>query len=1017
MKKILFAALTALSYTFMLDAQGRLSRTFSDAVDSLSVLAAERTTVDVELKLNTVNRRGDNLDFYFSRTLGDLPWHEEDVTWFKGQLKALFPEQEKIYGVGNVFANGIKLEELVTPHLGTDGLPEESVHRKERHRGHAFVERADGPYYEKGLSGRHIALWQSHGRFYDEQEDCWKWQRAREFTTVEDMYTQSYVIPFLMPMLENAGAYVMSPRERDPQKYEAVVDNDPSFPGERKGLTRRSGTYEESGDWTDAGEGFADMKEFFIRNDNPFTMGKARKTKVRRHGEETARAVWTPDIPQRGEYAVYVSYKSFPHSTGHAHYTVRHLGGESEFSVNQKIGGGTWIYLGTFEFAPDGDGAVILDNAAPAGREHEDGQIVSADAVRFGGGMGKIARGKSSSPAGEWKTSGLPAYAEGALYSMQWSGIDSTVTRLHKGDYTNDFADRGPWVAYMAGGSSSNPVKEGKGIPFDLSFALHSDAGSFPNDSIVGTLAIYTLKSEGSRKLPDGGDRMICRELCDYVQTQTVNDIRAKYDSSWARRGTWDRSYSEARTGEVPGMILELLSHQNFADMRYGLDPEFRFDVSRAIYKGILKFLSNRYGCGYEVQPLPVRSFSAILKNRFQVRLSWEPTVDSLEETAVPKGFLLYTRIDGGAFDNGRAVEAEEKNGRYGLDVDIEPGHIYSFKIKAYNDGGESFPSEILSTGTPESPNSNGSILIVNNFYRVSAPTWFDTPQYAGFDDRLDGGVPYIKDISYIGRMYEFRREREWESDDNPGFGASYSDMAGFQQAGNSFDYPYIHGKAVLSAGYSFSSCSADAFASEVSSLSGLFSGLDLICGKQLTTVPGKSPKAQKYELFPKRLRSALEAFSKEGGDILVSGANIGTDIWDSVYPIRRDEKNAEEMKRFAKDVLGYRWVSNWASRNGSVRKVKNRLMDCRELPATFGFHNEPNEETYCVETPDSILPSDDNGTVFLRYEGTDAPAAVCSRRKGYRTVCFGFPLESMKNEAELNNVMSASLVFFTGKN
>ena len=34
-------------------------------------------------------------------------------------------------------------------------------------------------------------------------------------------------------------------------------------------------------------------------------------------------------------------------------------------------------------------------------------------------------------------------------------------------------------------------------------------------------------------------------------------------------------------------MLLELLSHQNFADMRYGSDPRFKFLVSRAIYKGI----------------------------------------------------------------------------------------------------------------------------------------------------------------------------------------------------------------------------------------------------------------------------------------------------------------------------------------------------------------------------------------------------------------------------------------------
>ncbi len=41
-----------------------------------------------------------------------------------------------------------------------------------------------------------------------------------------------------------------------------------------------------------------------------------------------------------------------------------------------------------------------------------------------------------------------------------------------------------------------------------------------------------------------------------------------------------------------PAVLLELLSHQNLADQKFGLDPRFRFQVSRSVYKGILKYLS-----------------------------------------------------------------------------------------------------------------------------------------------------------------------------------------------------------------------------------------------------------------------------------------------------------------------------------------------------------------------------------------------------------------------------------------
>ena len=89
-----------------------------------------------------------------------------------------------------------------------------------------------------------------------------------------------------------------------------------------------------------------------------------------------------------------------------------------------------------------------------------------------------------------------------------------------------------------------------------------------------------------------------------------VNDIRAKYEPNWTRRGMWDKSYYEARVPEVPALLMELLSHQNFADMKYGLDPQFRFDVSRAIYKGIAKFIAKRDHRECVIQPLPVNSFA-----------------------------------------------------------------------------------------------------------------------------------------------------------------------------------------------------------------------------------------------------------------------------------------------------------------------------------------------------------------------------------------------------------------------
>ena len=61
------------------------------------------------------------------------------------------------------------------------------------------------------LEGRHIALWASHGIYYNQDEDRWKWQRATLWTTVEDVFSNVYA-RHVVKMLENAHAKVYQPR-------------------------------------------------------------------------------------------------------------------------------------------------------------------------------------------------------------------------------------------------------------------------------------------------------------------------------------------------------------------------------------------------------------------------------------------------------------------------------------------------------------------------------------------------------------------------------------------------------------------------------------------------------------------------------------------------------------------------------------------------------------------------------------------------------------------------------------
>ncbi|MBQ2543827.1 MAG: N-acetylmuramoyl-L-alanine amidase [Bacteroidales bacterium] len=938
---------------------------FSVVCDTLTARCNRRFQVVSRVRIDKIYLRGEALDLYFANSLSDYPWHSEDILWFLSELNT---EGEKVlqgYNVGSCMTSGCRLEELETPSITRNGRAPSFHYLVKNSPKLPLVHRIGARKLTRGLEGRHIALWQSHGYYFNEEQGVWRWQRATLHRTVEDMYTQGYVLDYLIPMLENAGACVLTPRERDVQRMESVCDNDSTFIRGDDALVRTAGVYSESGAWEKGGEGFADLKQVYNITDNPFRLGTCRKAACSITPASVAR--WTPAIPLRGEYAVYVSYGSGRNNCKSAHYTVHHLGGKTEFEVDQRKGGGTWVYLGTFEFSPEGPAFVELDNKGASG------EWVSADAVRFGGGMGKIQRGGH--------ISGMPSYVEGASYWMPWAGADSTL-REWETDYVCDYATRGSWTRMM---------RKTKGVPFDCSLAFHTDAGVTPNDSIVGTLSIYTLKCDNSRKFSDGSDRMTSRTYADFVQTQVVEDIRKSYEPKWQRRQLWDRSYSESRTTDVPAMLLELLSHQNFADMKYGLDPAFRFTVGRAVYKGLLKYLSCRYGVSYAVQPLPVQAFSALLNDDGEVQLSWAPTPDPLEPTAAAKGYTVYTRVDDGAFDEGVPVSDPEAT------MQIVPGHVYSYKVVAWNDGGDSFPSEVLSVGMPVNKRGE-TMLIVNNFDRVAPPAWIDTPEYAGFDSRLDNGMPYIRDITYIGENYEFTRPLQWESDDAPGFGGSYSDKAGVPVAGNTFDYPSVHGRALLNLGFPFCSMSCKSFCADTT-LASRFGALDLICGAQLSTKSGRGAFPARYSVFPEYLQSALRVWARRGGSILVSGSRIATDVWGDVYGVKPDPAAVNSTKEFIAEVLGYRWASSYGTNTGEL--------------AGMPFYCEINEHCYAVPHPDGLRNSDSRGSIWLRYGNSGVPAAVKFNAQEHKAVSIGVPLECMEKDSDRERLFREVLEFF----
>jgi hypothetical protein len=909
----------------------------------------------------TTLKKPDRIRLHADKQLAYAPFREESIDSLLRGMGSGLPAPYDSYQL-ELYSDRVNVRDLVPNYYRSSprNLDRRRSPGQLNRKSPPLVRKLSSPHLEESsLYNLNIALWHSHGWYYEPSLDRWEWQRARLFQTVEDIYPLSYTMPFIVPMLENAGAQVFVPRERDWQIHEVVVDND--------GSTGRSlYVSPEEMEESESGRGFAMGQPPYV-DENPFRLGSYEQMQSDR--KSTASVQWIPEIPETGEYGVYISFNSSPANATDALYRVYHLGGISEFSVNQQMGGGTWVYLGKFSFAeglqPEQGRVVLLNKSSRRGRK------ITADGVKFGGGMGNVSRNGF--------TSGRPRYQEGARYYLQYAGMpDSLVWRLNgANDYNDDYQSRGEWVNYLKGspaGPRVNRKVKGLGIPVDLSLAFHTDAGITDNDTVIGTLGIYSTSYDRGT-FPGGLSKMASRDLTDLVQSQIVEDLRAGWDPAWTRRGMWDRGYSEAYRPNVPTMLLELFSHQNFIDMRFGQEPMFRFHVSRAIYKGMLKFLDAQYGIGYTVQPLPVDHMRTEIRQDGSIVLQWKPVSDPLEPTARADSYIVYTRIADGGFDNGTPVEDPV----FVLDR-VEEDVIYSFRVTAVNEGGESFPSELLSACIKSE--SLGTIAIVSAFDRTSGPAWFDDANHAGFMNMVDQGVPYWVDLHTVGDQYDFRKDSPWLDDDSPGHGASYADLEATVIPGNSFDFSLVHGRSIRNAGYSFVSFSDESLLHDSLDLKA-YAMVDYLAGEERTTYMPKNDSVCHYQVWPEALLDVLEDYLLDGGKLLVTGAHIASDM------------HAQQQDERIGSLLKFKWRTSNASRLGQVYSMDP---DFAERDREFRFNTGIHPVLYTVEGADALEPVDSTAFTLMRYSENNMSAAV-AYRADYGVVSMGYPFESLVDQ------------------
>ena len=398
-----------------------------------------------------------------------------------------------------------------------------------------------------------------------------------------------------------------------------------------------------------------------------------------------------------------------------------------------------------------------------------------------------------------------------------------------------------------------------------------------------------------------------------------------------------------------------------------------------------LRYISAMHHKKYVVQPLAPNRLSAELTGRGEAKISWHPVYDEYEPTAKPTGFVVYTATGRSGFDNGTYIKGGTETS---VTIPVDPEKLYSFRVTAVNDGGESFPSEVVSVF--DVPEAQKSVLIVNGFTRLAAPQVVDNTASQGFDLDTDAGVTYGRTAGWLGYQIGWDKSK-MGSERRDGLGYTNDSLQGQFIAGNDFDYIRTHAAAIATAHkYRVASCSVAALDNnEVHPQN--YEMMDVILGLQRKDGYSLVP----YQLMSPMLREHIRLFAKRGGSLLVSGAYLGSDMQDPVdrtyladiLKLTYQGQNADSLQRDSINGLGLQ----------------------------FTFHRQLNEQHYADQHPEIIEP------VYPAFSAMkyadDYSASVAYNGTDYKSFAMGFPFECIKDEPKRNSIMRGILQFLLQSN
>lgn len=177
---------------------------------------------------------------------------------------------------------------------------------------------------------------------------------------------------------------------------------------------------------------------------------------------------------------------------------------------------------------------------------------------------------------------------------------------------------------------------------------------------------------------------------------------------------------------------------------------------------------------------------------------------------------------------------------------------------------------------------------------------------------------------------------------------------------------------------------------------------VDLILGKQKQTKIGRGVFPVEFKTFPKELQNKLSAYCQQGGNIFASGSYIASDLWDTA-------EADDEDRRFAEDILKYKWRVGRATLTGWVKSVASPFPTLSM--ESFMFYQQLNSLSYAVQSPDAIEPAGEDAYTIFRYSENNLSAGVVFDGS-YRTCILGFPFETIENDSQRDSLMKRILNF-----